>query len=115
MSWIDTALERSARRAARRISRRSFLRGWARRWSARRRAAARLRSRAEEGRAQERRRRTTRALGAQADRRAQYWHCAIDGFLCSCCGGSQTGCPPGTQMAQSPGSACRVPRTAWTT
>jgi methylamine dehydrogenase light chain len=26
-----------------------------------------------------------------------YWrYCAIDGFLCSCCGGSSTSCPPGT-------------------
>lgn len=30
----------------------------------------------------------------------EYWrHCAIDGFLCSCCGGSQTACPPGSQMS----------------
>jgi methylamine dehydrogenase light chain len=30
----------------------------------------------------------------------QYWrHCAIDGFLCSCCGGSHTACPPGTTMS----------------
>jgi methylamine dehydrogenase light chain len=29
----------------------------------------------------------------------EYWrHCAIDGFLCSCCGGSQSSCPPGSQM-----------------
>lgn len=29
-----------------------------------------------------------------------YWrHCAIDGFLCSCCGGSQHECPPGTEMS----------------
>jgi methylamine dehydrogenase light chain len=28
----------------------------------------------------------------------EYWrHCAIDGFLCSCCGGSQHQCPPGTE------------------
>lgn len=26
-----------------------------------------------------------------------YWrHCAIDGYLCACCGGSATACPPGT-------------------
>ncbi len=26
-----------------------------------------------------------------------YWrYCAVDGFLCSCCGGSTTSCPPGT-------------------
>jgi methylamine dehydrogenase light chain len=27
----------------------------------------------------------------------EYWkYCAIDGFLCSCCGGSANSCPPGT-------------------
>jgi methylamine dehydrogenase light chain len=32
--------------------------------------------------------------------RCEYWrHCAIDGFLCSCCGGSHTACPPGSEMA----------------
>lgn len=26
-----------------------------------------------------------------------YWrHCAVDGFLCSCCGGTANTCPPGT-------------------
>lgn len=29
-----------------------------------------------------------------------YWrYCAIDGFLCSCCGGTQNTCPPGTEMS----------------
>jgi methylamine dehydrogenase light chain len=29
-----------------------------------------------------------------------YWrHCAIDGFLCSCCGGSTHSCPPGTEAS----------------
>ena len=29
-----------------------------------------------------------------------YWrHCAIDGFLASCCGGTQSSCPPGTEMS----------------
>ena len=27
-----------------------------------------------------------------------YWaYCGVDGWLCSCCGGSTTTCPPGTQ------------------
>jgi methylamine dehydrogenase light chain len=27
----------------------------------------------------------------------EYWkYCAVDGFLCSCCGGSSNSCPPGT-------------------
>ena len=30
----------------------------------------------------------------------EYWrYCAIDGFLCSCCGGSANQCPPGTEMS----------------
>ncbi|MBO9379131.1 methylamine dehydrogenase (amicyanin) light chain [Sphingomonas histidinilytica] len=29
-----------------------------------------------------------------------YWrYCAIDGFLCSCCGGTASACPPGTEMS----------------
>jgi len=29
-----------------------------------------------------------------------YWrYCAIDGFLCDCCGGSTNSCPPGTEMS----------------
>lgn len=29
-----------------------------------------------------------------------YWrHCAIDGFLAACCGGSHISCPPGTEMS----------------
>jgi methylamine dehydrogenase light chain len=30
----------------------------------------------------------------------QYWrYCSIDGFLASCCGGTHTACPPGTEMS----------------
>ena len=29
-----------------------------------------------------------------------YWrYCAIDGYLCDCCGGSYNSCPPGTEMS----------------
>ena len=29
-----------------------------------------------------------------------YWrHCAIDGYLCGCCGGSASTCPPGTVVS----------------
>lgn len=29
-----------------------------------------------------------------------YWrYCAVDGYLCSCCGGSYNECPPGTEMS----------------
>lgn len=40
--------------------------------------------------------------GASDDATAcEYWrYCAIDGFLCSCCGGSLTQCPPGTDASK---------------
>ena len=32
--------------------------------------------------------------------RCDYWrYCAMDGFLCDCCGGSANTCPPGTEMS----------------
>lgn len=40
--------------------------------------------------------------GASSDdpARCDYWrHCAIDGYLCGCCGGSATTCPPGTSVS----------------
>lgn len=37
----------------------------------------------------------------QDETSCDYWrHCAIDGYLCGCCGGSASACPPGT--VQSP-------------
>ena len=49
--------------------------------------------------------RASRAQAAQAKPggpdSCEYWkYCAIDGFLCSCCGGTSSSCPPGT--ASSP-------------
>lgn len=36
----------------------------------------------------------TKKLGPED---CEYWkYCAIDGFLCACCGGTSTSCPPGT-------------------
>ena len=33
--------------------------------------------------------------------KCEYWrYCAIDGFLCSCCGGSLTSCPPGAEPSK---------------
>ena len=30
----------------------------------------------------------------------EYWrYCAIDGFLCACCGGTVSSCPPGTEVS----------------
>ena len=38
--------------------------------------------------------------GAEGDpTNCEYWrHCAIDGSLCACCGGSAIACPPGTEV-----------------
>jgi methylamine dehydrogenase light chain len=34
------------------------------------------------------------------EQNCEYWKfCAIDGFLCACCGGTSTSCPPGTQSS----------------
>ncbi len=38
--------------------------------------------------------------GPDSPESCQYWrYCAIDGYLCSCCGGSSTSCPPGTSSS----------------
>ena len=35
------------------------------------------------------------------DTSCEYWrNCALDGFLCTCCGGSVTSCPPGSQVSK---------------
>lgn len=35
------------------------------------------------------------------DERCEYWrNCALDGFLCTCCGGSITACPAGTEASK---------------
>jgi methylamine dehydrogenase light chain len=37
---------------------------------------------------------------ADSPQSCEYWkYCAIDGFLCSCCGGTATSCPPGTSFS----------------
>jgi len=96
--WIDRLVERTVRQLARRTSRRSFL--------------ARV-GMLLVGAAATPLLPVARALdrtpapddgqltGELADpKQCGYWrHCAIDGFLCACCGGSQNSCPPGTEMS----------------
>ncbi|MBI2993107.1 MAG: methylamine dehydrogenase (amicyanin) light chain [Gammaproteobacteria bacterium] len=40
-----------------------------------------------------------------------YWrNCAVDGYLCACCGGTTTSCPPGTEMSPTTWiGTCRNP------
>ena len=38
---------------------------------------------------------------AEDPAKCEYWrYCAFDGFLCTCCGGSLTTCPPGTEASK---------------
>jgi len=97
--WIDRLVERGARRLAQQTSRRSFL--------------ARVGTalvgvsglpllpvaRADEGQPL-----VPSDAGLKDDlgdpKSCNYWrHCAIDGFACACCGGTQSACPPGTEMS----------------
>ena len=96
--WIDRLVERAVRQLARRTSRRSFLTrvgtllvGTA---ALPLLPVARALDRTpppDDG----------KLSGEIADpTQCGYWrHCAIDGFLCACCGGSQNSCPPGTEMS----------------
>ena len=96
--WIDRLVERALRQLARRTSRRSFLT----------RVGTLLVGTAAlpllpVARALDRTPAPddTRLTGEVGDpKQCGYWrHCAIDGFLCGCCGGSQNSCPPGTEMS----------------
>lgn len=97
MKWLDAAVEDSAREVARRVTRRGLL---ARIGCALVGAASLPVLPVARGAAPDK----PKVTGSKADpgdpQSCDYWrHCAIDGFLCSCCGGSQHQCPPGTEPA----------------
>ncbi|MDE2613240.1 MAG: amine dehydrogenase [Burkholderiales bacterium] len=96
MKWFDDWFERSSRRAAQRVSRRGAVVGVGRLLVG---AAFTLPvlpfdriARAAEGGAKK------KEPGPQD---CDYWrYCAVDGFLCSCCGGTMSTCPPGTEPSK---------------
>jgi len=105
MNWFDRISEHSVRAVARRTSRRSLLAGI----GALLVGAASLPllpvARGAEGKtAAGPKAQAQPVAGGDADpgdaAHCDYWrHCAIDGYLCSCCGGTQSACPPGTEMS----------------
>lgn len=92
MKYFDTLFEQSARSIAKRSSRRGLLKGI---------GAALLGcatipllpiARAQAGP------KPPQETGDPSS--CDYWrYCAVDGFLCQCCGGSYNSCPPGTEMS----------------
>lgn len=91
MNWLDSMTERLSRGLAKGTSRRS----WLTRMGGLLVGAQVLpllpiaRASAEGGKRQ-----------ADDDTQCDYWrYCGIDGFLCSCCGGTVSICPPGTEMS----------------
>ncbi len=103
MKWFDRFFEARSRSLAQRTSRRSFLT----RMGGGLVGAAAAVPLLPVARAQgESARRAEAPWEPEADTpqgdpaSCDYWrHCAIDGFACSCCGGTQTQCPPGTELA----------------
>lgn len=98
MKWLDDIAEESTRAVARRSSRRSLLGRLAATLVG---ASALPLLPVERGAAAEP---NTSDPGAPRETgdptTCEYWrYCGIDGFLCSCCGGSYTSCPPGTEAA----------------
>lgn len=96
MKWLDKLTERSIRRVAQSSSRRSLLSGFGATL-----VGASTIPLLPVARAADSNSKQPAFPGEQGDPNScDYWrYCAIDGFLCGCCGGSANTCPPGTEMS----------------
>lgn len=96
MSRLDRLVERLARRTARDVSRRGFF-GRMGAFTAMSAVPLLPISRAAAKTSDNPSRK--QQPGEKGDPQScDYWrYCGIDGFLCSCCGGSASSCPPGTE------------------
>ena len=96
MKYLDAWTETAARGIARRSSRRGWLKGLAAALAGASAVpllpVARAASNPDPGAA---------GIPESGDPEScDYWrYCAIDGFLCGCCGGSPASCPAGTEMS----------------
>ena len=99
MKWLDRMTENSAREVARRTSRRSVLGGLGTLLVGAAMIPLLPVARGAQAPAPKKPG-ATPSMDPGDPASCEYWrHCAIDGFLCSCCGGTQTTCPPGTEMS----------------
>jgi methylamine dehydrogenase light chain len=94
MSWFDHSVENAARSLARRLSRRSFLGALGTLIAGTATIPLLPVARGQGAKL------SSSGVPADDPSSCDYWrHCAIDGFLCGCCGGSISSCPPGTDMS----------------
>ena len=96
MQSFDRIFEKSARSLAKRTSRRSLLASIGQLLT----GAALLPLLPIDRTARAQAPATAGAKPTADEQNCHYWKfCAIDGFLCACCGGTSTSCPPGTQTS----------------
>ena len=93
---FDRCSRSGARASAQRIGRRSVL-SRARHGAGRRRLLPMLPFDRSGGGT----RHAAQARAKTDDETCEYWrYCALDGFLCTCCGGTLTSCPPGAEASK---------------